>query len=183
MLRIRLPAALVAGALLLGGAAAPRSLAAQELPMAGTFVLDRDASDDLEAVVDEGLELVDSWWRRPLARGRLEDTNRPYAWTRIAPAGDGVRVETDLWSLRIPWDGGIDGWERAGGDLENVAAAVEGRLLRVDFRGAEGRRTNVYRLAGDGETLIVDVTITGVQLRDALTYRLVYRRGEPGSTR
>lgn len=183
MLRIRLPAALVAGALLLGGAAAPRSLAAQELPMAGTFVLDHDASDDLETVVDEGLELVDSWWRRPLARGRLEDTNRPYEWTRIGPAGDGVVIETDFWSLEIPWHGGIEGWERAEGDPVDVGATVEGRLLRVTFRGAEGRRTNVYRLAGDGETLIVDVTITSVELRDALTYRLVYRRGEPGSTR
>lgn len=177
MLRIRLPLAMLVTALM-----AVPPLAAQETPIAGSFVLDHQASDDLEAVVDEGVELLESWWWRPFARGRLEDRNRPYAWTRIVPRDGGVGLETDVWSLEIPWDGGVEDWERAKGDLVDVGAAVEGRLLRVVFQGEEGRRTDVYRLADGGETLIVDVTITGERLREPLAYQLVYRREDPGAT-
>lgn len=171
-----LPSIVLAGAFL---TAVP--LSAQELPVSGTFVLDREASDDLEAVVDRGVELVKSWWKRPFARGRIEETNRPYEWTQVSPRDDAVAIDTDQWSLVIPWDGGIEDWERAEDDFVDVEAAVENELLRVVFQGEEGSRTNVYRLTDGGQTLVMDVTITSDQLEEPLAYRLVYRRGRPGS--
>lgn len=155
------------------------ALAAQETPMAGTFVLDREAGDDLEGVVDQGVELMKSWWLRPFARGRLEEANRPYEWTRIASRDGAVAIATDRWSLEIPWDGGIEGWERVEGDVVDVTATVEGSLLRVVFQGEEGTRTNVYRLADEGRALIIDVTVAGDRLIEPLGYQLVYRRAEP----
>lgn len=175
MLRTRsLLPVLTAAALLL---ASP--LTAQETPLAGTFVLDRDAGDDLEGVVEQGVELMKSWWLRPFARGRLEETNRPYQWTRIASRDGAVAIATDRWSLEIPWDGGIEDWERGEGDVVDVTATVEGSLLRVVFQGEDGNRVNVYRLADEGRVLVIDVTVVSDRLSEPLGYQLVYRREEP----
>ncbi len=154
----------------------PSPASAQSNRFEGTYSHDPTAGDRMEEVVDEGVSLVRSWLKRQFARSRIRETNVPYEWIRIELDDEGTRVVTDQWDLVVPYEGGIQGWERADGDLVDVTATrLPDGSLRQRFQGEEGARTNVYRLSGDGRTLTMEVTVTSDQLREPLSYEQIYR--------
>lgn len=180
--RFPVPSAAPAAAVLALGALltaplATSSLGAQEAGFQGTYVHDAAAGDPMNEVVDEGVSLVRSWLKRQFARGRIRETNVPYEWIRIETDDEGARVVTDQWELVVPYEGGIEGWERAEGDFIDVTVERFGAgALLQRFQGEDGARTNVYRLSDDGRTLTMEVTITSDQLSGPLRYEQVYRR-------
>ena len=56
----------------------PAAAAAQEATLRGTFVLDRQSSDDLNRAIDAAVARMNAVLR-PTIRGRLRKTNQPYA--------------------------------------------------------------------------------------------------------
>lgn len=145
----------------------------------GTFFLDEDAGADMEKVVDRGVSLVKAWYKRPFARGRIEETNRPYGFIQLFPRHDAVVVNTEQWSLEVPREGELD-WLRAENDPVNVSIEWRGDHWVQRFEGTDGVRVNRYTLSGDGRTMTVDVTVASDQLREDLEYELVYRRRTEG---
>jgi hypothetical protein len=169
----QLLAGIVAGLALC--AAAPTVVDAQVDRFRGTYVLDRAASDDVNAAIDQAVRGM-NFVTRPVARGRLRKTNDAYPWIRVATDGN-VTIE---FASRNPTVSRPDGtavrWRRDDGEEFDVSTrVVEGRLVQR-FVAEDGRRTNTYVLSNDGRTLTMNVLIESPRLSDPLTYRLVYTR-------
>lgn len=178
----RAAAALVAAALLvvpLGAQTAPSGTppggdpAAE--PFGGTFLFRPSESPTMEDVVDRGVSLVKSWYKRPFARGRIAEVNQAYEWMQIFPSSNAVRVSTPAWSLDIPRDGSL-AWARGPGDTVDVTMRWTGEAWVHRLEADDGTRVNRYVLGPDGARLTLHVTITSDQLSGPLEYDLVYRR-------
>ncbi|HSM36187.1 MAG TPA: hypothetical protein VK837_07320 [Longimicrobiales bacterium] len=155
---------------------APAPPAARDAPpIQGVFLLDPDAGDSVDEVIDRGVGLL-AWYKRPFARGRLRDGTEPRAWVALDPGPEAIRVRTEADDLTIPWTGGLRDWEWKEGDLVDVTASWDGDDLLQDFHGSDGSRFNRYVLSSDGRTLELFVRIDSDQLKEALRYRLVYVR-------
>jgi hypothetical protein len=155
------------------GAAAPDVRDAP--PIEGVFLLDVEAGDAVEEVIDRGVGLL-PWYKRPFARGRLRDGTEPRAWVAFDFAPDALRVRTEADDLTIPWKGGLQDWEWKEDDPVDVTVSWDGDDLLQDFYGTDGTRFNRYVLSPDGRTLELFVRVESDQLKEALEYRLVYVR-------
>lgn len=144
-------------------------------PFGGTFLFLPSESPDMEDVVDRGVSLVKSWYKRPFARGRIAEVNQAYEWMQIFPSSSAVRVSTPAWSLDIPRQGSL-AWVRAPDDTVDVTIDWTGEAWVHRLEADDGTRVNRYVLGPDGERLTLHVTITSDQLRGPLEYDLVYRR-------
>jgi hypothetical protein len=49
-------------------------------------------------------------------------------------------------------------------------------VFQQTFASGTGRRVNRYRVSDDGQTLTIDVRVSGGGLPGSMTYRLVYQR-------
>jgi hypothetical protein len=166
-------AALFAGLALF--AAAPVVLEAQADAFRGTYVLDRAASDDVNAAIDRAVRGM-NFVTRPVARGRLRKTNDAYPWIRVQTDGN-VTIE---FAGRTPTvsrpDGTVVRWRRDDGEEFDVSTRMVQGRLEQRFVAEDGRRTNTYALSNDGRTLTMNVVIESPRLSEPLTYRLVYTR-------
>lgn len=153
----------------------PPTLAAQE-PFYGTFHLLPEAGDDMEAVYDRGVSLVESWVKRLFARGRIAEVNKPFEWFQLFRDGDGLRINTPEFSITVPRGGTLEGWGREEGDPVDVSAEWSGDAWIVRFEAEDGTRVNRYALGPSGDTLSLGVTVTSGELRAPLEYELVFER-------
>jgi hypothetical protein len=144
-------------------------------PIEGVFLLDPEAGDSVEDVIDRGVGLL-PWYKRPFARGRLRDGTLPAHWVSIEPGPRALRIRTEIDDLTIPWDGGLRGWEWKEDDPVDVTASWDGADLLQNFHGTDGSRYNRYVLSADGQTLDLLVRVEADQLAEPLRYRLVYLR-------
>ena len=166
--------------LLIFAVASTTRLGAQSSPpaergLAGVFIHDVAASDPVEVVVDRGVKLVRSPFKRMFARGRIRDMNTPHAWVQIEPRGDSVRVVTDLWDVTVPPTGSVLSRKPDGEEFQ-VSGSWQGDSFRQVWLARDGRRENLFAVGEDGTTLTMDVAIHSSQLREPLRYRQVYRR-------
>ena len=58
--------------------AVPPSAVRDASPIQGVFLLDPEAGDSVDEVIDRGVGLL-AWYKRPFARGRLRDGTEPRA--------------------------------------------------------------------------------------------------------
>jgi hypothetical protein len=141
----------------------------------GTYVYDAANSDDIDAAIDNVVEEM-SWWKRPFARSRLQDTNEAYQRVVISTEPDRVGIAVNR--RGYIWTGdqgkGVQ-WTNAEGDEFTVSTVWrDGKLLRM-FVGDDGRRINTWELSDDGRTLRMHAEVKSSQLPEPLTYTLVYR--------
>lgn len=159
----------------------PQAASAQQ-QLAGTWRLNRQQSDDINAKINtavSGMNVV----VRQIARPRLRSTNTPYPQLVIHTDGGNYRVDMQgRPSVSSPSNGSGVLWHRETG---RTCPAVRGDCVRVTtvwgngrltqtFAAEDGQRVNVYSI--DGNTLTMNVTITSPRLPQPLTYRLVYNR-------
>lgn len=144
----------------------------------GTFARDSAAGDDVKAAIDATVSEM-NFLIRGFARGRLESTNEPYRTITITNDTSSVSVATDDRApVTAPATGDSIRWEREDGEELVVRMRWEDGELRQTFTAEDGLRRNVYRLAPDGRTLTLDVTVESGRLPEPLTYQLVYDRVE-----
>ena len=173
MRRLRASAPLAGLALGLLAAALAPAARAQNDALRGTFVLNRAASDDVNAAINTTVARM-NFVARPIARGRLRKTNPIHdrvvvAWT---PAQIAVTTGEAVPVTSAP---GVAGrWRREDGETFGLTQRWEGARLVQTFTAEDGTRTNTYTLGPDGRTLSLDVRITSPRLPRPLTYRLVY---------
>lgn len=153
----------------------PPTLAAGE-PFYGTFYLLPSEGDDIDEVVDRGVSLVESWIKRPFARGRIREVTEPFAWFQLFRVADSVRVNTPAWTMTVPRNATLEGWEREEGEPVDVSIEWDGEAWVHTLEAEDGTRVNRYRLAEGGERLLFDVTLTSDQLRAPLDFGLVFER-------
>lgn len=162
----------------------PAGVQAQQSQLRGTWTLNRQQSDDINAKINtavSGMNVV----VRQIARPRLRSTNTAYPRLTFVPDGDNVRIDMQgRPSVSSPVGSGSVLWHRETGrtcpamrgDCVRVSAEWRDGALHQTFQAEDGRRVNVYRVSADGDTLTMNVTITSPRLPQPLTYRLVYNR-------
>lgn len=166
--RIALLFVLALAALLPAGASAQAGLA-------GTWTLNRQASDNIEQAINGAVADM-NFITRPIARRRLNRTNAAYNRVVIA-TGNQVSVTFDQRrAIVTPANGNAIKWEREDGEMFDVATRMNGATLVQTFTAEDGSRENSYTLSNNGNTLTMNVTIRSPRLENPLRYKLVYNR-------
>ncbi len=177
--RIALLAALVMSAVL--PAAANAQQASQ---LRGTWNINREQSDDLNAKINTAVARMNVVVRQ-IARPRLRSTNVAYPQLVINYDQQHVRVDMQgRPSVSSPANGQPVLWQRetgrtctqVRGDCVRVTTEWENGRLEQTFQAEDGQRVNLFSVSPDGNTLTMNVTITSPRLPSPLTYRLVYNR-------
>lgn len=157
--------------------ATPVAARAQAGAIAGTFVLDRAASDNVDKAIATAVRDM-NFVTRPIARGRLQKTNQPYQQVTIATAGANTIVTVDKQPPRqAPSSGTAIDWTRpADGEKLKLSMQWDGARLVETLKAEDGQRVNAYTLSPDGSTLTMNVTITSPRLPKPLAYKLAFRK-------
>ncbi|MBW3573049.1 MAG: hypothetical protein KY467_18285 [Gemmatimonadetes bacterium] len=158
--------------------------AQQASQLRGTWTLNREASDDINAKINTAVARMNVVVRQ-IARPRLRSTNTAYP--RLVISYDATNVRVDMQgrpSVSSPANGQPVLWERESGrtctqlrgDCVRVTTEWENGALTQTFRAEDGQRVNVYTVNADGSVMTMNVTITSPRLPSPLTYKLVYNR-------
>jgi hypothetical protein len=164
--------------------ALPATVSAQQSQLRGTWAINRQQSDDINAKINTAVARMNVVVRQ-IARPRLRSTNTAYP--RLVITHDNTVVRVDMQgrpSVSSPANGQPVLWQRETGntctqmrgDCVRVTAEWENGALTQTFQAEDGRRVNVYTVSPDGNTMTMNVTITSPRLPNPLTYKLVYNR-------
>jgi hypothetical protein len=152
-------------------------VSAQGPSLQGTYLLDSGASQDIRKAIDKVAGQM-GFLAAPVARKRLMATNPPVHKLVISYTDKDVSIQADDGAaVTTPADGTPVEWTRENGETVKVSTVWDGAALRRSLASKDGVRVNTYRLDPAGNILTLDVVVTGAQLPQPLTYRLVYRRG------
>jgi len=78
--------------------------------------------------------------------------------------------------LRGSTDGRPVAWKTADGDRNTVNITQRGEVLSLRFRGNGGDSRYVYRFAPDGQSLLLQASVTHRLMPKSLRFRLSYRK-------
>lgn len=165
------------GLALVGAAWAAPAAQAAAGSLAGTFKLDAAKSDQVAPAIDRCLASVNPLIRL-VAKGRLSETNKPYASVTIAIQGPKVSVQRPGAPIVSgPSNGSFFAWTREDGEQLQVSLKLTGtkRLVQT-FKAKDGQRVNTYELTEDGKDLRMAVQVSSDKLPQPLTYTLAYAR-------
>jgi len=149
--------------------------------LAGRYVRDAAASDDVQAAIERAVAQM-SFVTRGIGRSRLKATNQPPSDVRFALPSDSIVVHyAGQPELRARRDGTPREWRNAAGEpfqaRVTLAPGTDGAVtVRQVFEAEDGRRENAWRLDATGATLTLDVTVSSPRLPQPLRYRHVFRR-------
>ena len=150
--------------------------AAQEAALRGTFVINRQASDDISRAIDTAVAGM-SFVTKPTMRGRLRKTNAAYG--RVVIDYD-QRTVSITFDQRRPMESAANGtpvkWTREDGDKFDLSTEWEGGKLEQTLKGEGEERTSTFSVSPDGRTLTLNVVVSSPRLPKPLTYKLVYNR-------
>lgn len=144
--------------------------------LAGTYMLDRGASQDVGKAVETVVEQM-SFLVRSIARERLMAANPLPPRIAISFVDNAVTIQTgDGQAITTPTDGTPIDWTQEDGDAAKISAVWEGGKLKRSVVSKNGMRVSTYGLDPTGNTLTLQVVITASQLPQPLDYKLVFRR-------
>ena len=165
-------AALVAAPLLFAASGA----VAADQPLAGTWTLDRAASDDVAKAIDAAVAPM-NFAVRGIARGRLVKTNPVYQSVTIAFPADKASVSYDgKPAAASPASGSTVKWKRDDGQTYDLSSRLAASgVLTQTFTAPDGVRKNLFSVGADGR-MTMAVTVTSSKLPKPLTYKLAFRK-------
>lgn len=145
---------------------------AQDPGFSGVFKYASDSG--IEAAIEAAVKDM-NFVKRPIARGRLKDTNPAYQKVTFAVTAQEISVQYDARNpIKVPADGKAVPWTREDGKTFQVTARIEGGRLTQTFKNDEGERTNVWQLGADRK-LSLGVTVTSASLPKPLTYSIQFK--------
>jgi hypothetical protein len=147
------------------------SLAAQDSGFGGVW---KHASDSgIEAAIEETVKDM-NFIKRPIARGRLKETNPAYQRVTMTIGSQEIAIQYDARNpIKTPASGTAVPWTREDGKTFQVTAKVDGNKLVQTFKNDEGERTNIWQLGADGK-LNLAVTVKSGSLPKPLTYSISF---------
>jgi hypothetical protein len=159
------------------GLTLPLLFAAPPSPgLAGTYRLDRQASDDIDQAIEKAVSKT-NFIVRTIARGRLHKTNPmiqqliiAFPDTRVSVANDGHPA------MVVPLGGTSVKWTRDDGETFDVRATLQNGTLTTTYVAEDGTRTNTYTPAADGKGMMMHVTVSSPHLPQPLQYQLAFVR-------
>jgi hypothetical protein len=143
--------------------------------MQGVFVNHNQSDVPIKAAIESATQEF-NFVTRPIARSRLKKHSP--AITRVEITQDtviSIKLGNTKPSHNIPGQPSVK-WSRDDGEVFDVAMEWHGATLVHTFVSEEGKRVNRYSLSPDGQQLMMDVTLTGPQLKRAVKYMLTYAR-------
>jgi hypothetical protein len=163
-----------AGILLL--ALATASWADDSTAVEGSYVIVTDQSPDIDTAIETTIATM-GFIKRPIARGRLKDTNPVYRHIVITSSGGNIEIRfDDRKPIVAPADGSPVQWTREDGEVFDIAVTRKDGRLSQSYESKDGNRLNVFHIEDSTRRLHLDVTITSERLPQPLKYTLVYRR-------
>ena len=151
----------------------PGSASPPQGPVSGSYVLDRERSDDAFQAIESAIAGLSNA-KRPLARMRLRKsiaTDR----IRISSSGSRFSIKYDAKTPIVVWVSGEPiKWKLAEGFVFDVSAKANGDAVSLTFRGDDSERTTVYRSVG--QQLVEETTIISPLLSTPIRYKVVYNR-------
>jgi hypothetical protein len=169
---IRRPLLLLLSAL--GLLALPRTLLAQA-SLNGRYVYDAGASDDIAPAINRAVRRL-NFAIRPIARGRLTESSRPFPWVEIRIQDGQATVTTERTSVASPLDGSQVTWTNPTGQSMEVSSSLADGALRRTVHTEQADRVTVYTLDPGGDRLTLAVRLTSPRLAEPIVYNLVYDR-------
>jgi len=149
------------------------SLAAQDAGFNGVW---KHASDSGIAAAIEDTVKDMNFIKRPIARGRLKDTNPAYRQVTMTLGAQEISIQYDARTpIKTPANGTAVPWTREDGKTFQVTAKVEGNRLVQTFKNDEGERTNLWQLGADGK-LTLSATVKSGSLPKPLAYTITFTR-------
>jgi hypothetical protein len=149
------------------------SLSAQESAFSGVWK--HVSNTGIEAAIEEAVKDM-NFIKRPIARGRLKDTNPAYQKVAMTTGAQEISIQYDARNpIKTPANGTAVPWTREDGKTFQVTAKVEGNRLVQTFKNDEGERTNVWQVGADGK-LTLAVTVKSGSLPKPLTYSISFGR-------
>lgn len=144
---------------------------AQDPSFNGVFKYQSDSG--IAAAIDATVADM-NFIKRPIARGRLKDTNPAYQKVTFTVGATEISIQYDARNpIKTPADGKAVPWTREDGKTFQVTAKVEGASLTQTFKNDEGERTNVWQLGADRK-LTLKVTVKSASLPKPLTYTIAF---------
>jgi hypothetical protein len=148
------------------------SASAQQGAISGSYVMDRERSDDAFQAIESAIAGLPNS-KRPIARTKLR---KSIAVDRIRISSTGNRFSIK-YDAKTPIIVLIDGepikWA-VGPFGFDVSAKANGEAISLTFRGDDSERTTVYRSVG--QELEEETFITSPRLSTPIRYKLVYNR-------
>lgn len=145
-------------------------------PLQGTFTLIPEQSDDVNQAIQSTVAQL-NFLIRPIARGRLTKTNKPYQKVILGLTENEISIVTDLRApIRTKPEGTPIKWTREDGEIFDVSTVWDGTTLKQTFAAEDGQRVNEYRANEDGQGMTLQVTVSSSKLKEPLRYRLAYKR-------
>ncbi len=144
--------------------------------LSGSYTLQPGQRNTVSTAVDLTVSRM-SFLLRPLARHRLEQTNRPAQELHfnLGPINHEIRFDARA-PIQTPAGGQPRLWTREDGEQFLVRTTLTDSGLIQRFEASDGSRTNRYLLDPDGLRLRLDVTVESARLPSPLTYTLIYQR-------
>ena len=115
--------------------------------------------------------------KKNVARKRLEAVNTIVTRIEISSDRNKVTVGMNDYVVTAPLDGSPVEAKTPAGELAQASFQLKTATLVQDIVQTKGRRENTFRFNSDGN-LVMQVRETSPQLASALSYSLVFRRGE-----
>lgn len=175
---------LAACALSLGVAAAARPVttpgAAPDL--AGTYVIDRGASDDPKKAIEKAMQSMRRFKRNAINK-RMQNEMKAADTLRIAQHGDSITLAASGRPRMTVVPGSSKSRTGQRGGTVESAGEWQGNTLVVKTSSERFDREARYSLDGDGSRVRVAITMRAERLSEPIKYTLVYRRAaDTGST-
>lgn len=160
-------------------ASAPAPPGARERFAGATFVYAGDASERaaIESAIEYGIDDF-NFITRPIARGRLRDTTRPYPSLRFSFENGRIEVAAPGYhTFSTPGDGTAAAWVNLEGDTTSLTQRIASanRILQA-ISTDQGGRNNVFILSPDNRALTVRPTVHSPRLTHSIVFTLTYRR-------
>lgn len=155
--------------------AGPRARA-DEPALAGVFTNAVQPEDGIDAAIDAAVRHF-NLATRAIARGRLKRVNVALRRIEIARHGAemAITLGTNTPSTAVPGRAPVK-WTRDDGEIVDVGLEWQGATLLQTVASGESRRVNRFSLSPDGETLTLQVAVTGPNLQVPVQYQLTFRR-------
>lgn len=159
----------------------PASAAAQGIPTGDFTYVSSQSQGQIEKTIKQGIEraIEDmSFITRPIARGRLEDSNVPVKSIAIKLTPKKVKIQHgDRNPVLSNVDGSPVNWTRkSDGKTFKVSQIVKPQLIIQTFFSEDGKKVLKYKFSEDYKKMTMEVELTSPKLGAPLKYELDYKQ-------
>ena len=148
---------------------------AQDARLQGVFVNPTQSDQPIKTAIDAAAKEF-NFLLRPIARSRLTKTNPNITRVAIMRVDDDITIQVGTSKpATARANGPTTKWSRNDEEFD-LAIAWEGKTLVQSFSAPDGKRYDRYTLSPDGNSLSLEVTITGQDLKKPVQYALAFKR-------